>query len=176
MNEYVILVSETDEALGRMEKMEAHRKGALHRAFSVFLFNDRGETLLQQRAEGKYHSPLLWTNTCCSHPREGENVLAAAERRLHEELGIQPDAIVDLRPSFHFTYRAEFDNGLIEHELDHVLIGHFNGDCVLNPEEVSSVQWLPMATLLADVHGRPENYTAWFKIILNEYVKHLPNQ
>jgi isopentenyl-diphosphate delta-isomerase len=175
MTEYVILVSEADEALGRMEKMEAHQKGALHRAFSVFLFNEHGETLLQQRAAEKYHSPLLWTNTCCSHPREGETVLEAAQRRVSEELGIQPVAIRDLDVAFHFTYRAEFDNGLIEHELDHVLIGHFEGDCVLNPEEVASVRWVAIEDLMADVKAAPENYTAWFKIILDEYVKHLPS-
>lgn len=175
MTEYVILVSADDQVLGRMEKMEAHQKGVLHRAFSVFLFNERGETLLQQRAASKYHSPLLWTNTCCSHPREGESVLEAAQRRVREELGIDPRDIQDLQPAFHFTYRAEFDNNLIEHELDHVVIGRYAGACALDPEEVASVRWVSMPELLADVARNPEHYTAWFKIILDEYVKHLPN-
>jgi isopentenyl-diphosphate delta-isomerase len=174
MTEYVILVSADDHELGRMEKMEAHQKGILHRAFSIFLFNERGETLLQQRAAGKYHSPLLWTNTCCSHPREGESVLQAAQRRVREELGIRPEDIHDLRPAFHFTYRAEFDNNLIEHELDHVVIGQYEGSCQPNPEEVASTRWVSMPDLLTDVEKSPANYTAWFKIILNEYVKHLP--
>ncbi len=174
MTEYVILVSADDHELGRMEKMEAHQKGILHRAFSIFLFNERGETLLQQRAAGKYHSPLLWTNTCCSHPREGETVLQAAQRRVREELGIRPEDIHDLRPAFHFTYRAEFDNNLIEHELDHVVIGQYEGSCQPNPEEVASTRWVSMPDLLTDVEKSPAHYTAWFKIILNEYVKHLP--
>jgi isopentenyl-diphosphate delta-isomerase len=122
MKEYVILVDPTDQPVGRMEKMEAHEKGILHRAFSVFLFNEKGETLLQQRASTKYHSPLLWTNTCCSHQRDGESNAQAASRRLREELGIElaPDRLNDV---FSFVYRAEFDNGLTEHELDHVLVG-----------------------------------------------------
>jgi len=174
MPEYVILVNPDDQTVGRMEKMEAHEKGVLHRAFSVFLFNEKGETLLQQRAAEKYHSPLLWTNTCCSHPREGETVLEAAGRRVFEELGISPQEIKDLHSDFHFVYRAEFDNGLIEHELDHVLVGQFDGTCVLNPEEVEAVKWVSMEALLAGVEAQPEQYTAWFKIILAEYAKHLP--
>jgi isopentenyl-diphosphate delta-isomerase len=174
MPEYVILVTPDDQPVGRMEKMEAHEKGVLHRAFSVFLFNEKGETLLQQRAAEKYHSPLLWTNTCCSHPREGESVVDAANRRVFEELGIAPTEITDLHSDFHFVYRAEFDNGLIEHELDHVLVGQFDGSCVLNPEEVAAVKWMSMESLFADVEAQPEQYTAWFKIILAEYAKHLP--
>ncbi|MEY3711796.1 MAG: hypothetical protein RL104_579, partial [Bacteroidota bacterium] len=119
--ETVILVNTADEPIGRMEKLAAHERGLLHRAFSVFLFNDQGETLLQQRAASKYHSPLLWTNSCCSHQREGESNRQAALRRLREELGISESSVTDLREAFHFVYRAEFDNGLIEHELDHVI-------------------------------------------------------
>jgi isopentenyl-diphosphate delta-isomerase len=174
MPEYVILVTPDDQPVGRMEKMEAHQKGVLHRAFSVFLFNEKGETLLQQRAAEKYHSPLLWTNTCCSHPREGETVVEAANRRVFEELGIAPTAIQELHSDFHFVYRAEFDNGLIEHELDHVLVGRFEGRCQLNPEEVAAVKWISMEDLFQDVEAHPEQYTAWFKIILAEYAKHLP--
>ena len=174
MPEYVILVTPDDQPVGRMEKMEAHRKGVLHRAFSVFLFNAKGKTLLQQRAADKYHSPLLWTNTCCSHPREGESVVEAANRRVFEELGIVPEVIADLHSDFHFVYRAEFDNGLIEHELDHVLVGRFAGECHLNSEEVAAVKWIAMDTLFLDVEEHPDQYTAWFKIILAEYAKHLP--
>ena len=174
MPEYVILVTPDDQPVGRMEKMEAHRKGVLHRAFSVFLFNEKGETLLQQRAADKYHSPLLWTNTCCSHPREGESVVEAANRRVCEELGISPASITNLHSDFHFVYRAEFDNGLIEHELDHVLVGRYEGHCQLNPKEVAAVKWMAMDTLFRDVEEHPDQYTAWFKIILAEYAKHLP--
>ncbi len=175
MTEYVILVSADDQVLGRMEKMEAHQKGVLHRAFSVFLFNGRGETLLQRRAASKYHSPLLWTNSCCSHPREGESILDATKRRVWEELGIRPEDIQEAHSAFHFTYRAEFDNNLIEHELDHVVIGRYEGSCLPNPGEVEAVRWVSMPDLITDVAQSPEHYTAWFKIILDEYVKHLPN-
>ena len=172
--ESVILVNSADEPIGRMEKFEAHQRGLLHRAFSVFLFNERGETLLQQRAAGKYHSPLLWTNSCCSHQREGESNLEAATRRLNEELGIEPSQISDLKDSFHFIYRAEFDNGLTEHELDHVILGRFDGAVVLNTEEVEAVRWISMADLAREMDAHPEQFTAWFQIIFREYQSHLP--
>lgn len=172
--ESVILVNSADEPIGRMEKFEAHQRGLLHRAFSVFLFNERGETLLQQRAAGKYHSPLLWTNSCCSHQREGESNLEAATRRLHEELGIEPSQIFDLKDSFNFIYRAEFDNGLTEHELDHVILGRFDGAVVLNAEEVEAVRWISMADLAREMDAHPEQFTAWFQIIFREYQSHLP--
>ena len=173
MNDYVILVDPTDQPVGRMEKMEAHEKGILHRAFSVFLFNRKGETLLQQRAATKYHSPLLWTNTCCSHQREGETNADAASRRLHEELGIQI-AEAQLNESFSFIYRAEFDNGLIEHELDHVLVGHlddYSGGW--NPEEVEGVRWASIADIEQELTAHPERFTAWFRIIFNEYANRI---
>lgn len=172
--ESVILVNSADEPIGRMEKFEAHQRGLLHRAFSVFLFNERGETLLQQRAAGKYHSPLLWTNSCCSHQREGESNLEAAMRRLKEELGIEPSQISDLKDSFHFIYRAEFDNGLTEHELDHVILGRFDGIVTLNTEEVEAVRWISMADLAREMDAHPEQFTAWFQIIFREYQSHLP--
>jgi isopentenyl-diphosphate delta-isomerase len=172
--ETVILVNSADEPIGRMEKFEAHQRGLLHRAFSVFLFNERGETLLQQRAAGKYHSPLLWTNSCCSHQREGESNLEAATRRLHEELGIEPSQIVDLKDSFSFIYRAEFDNGLTEHELDHVILGRFDGAVTLNTEEVEAVRWISMTDLTREMEAHPEQFTAWFQIIFREYQSHLP--
>ena len=128
MEEKVILVSETDEQLGLMGKMEAHEKGLLHRAFSVFIFNKDGELLLQQRALDKYHSPGLWTNTCCSHQREGETNLQAGKRRLLEEMGFS----CELKELFSFVYKAPFDNGLTEHELDHVMVGYYDEDPVIN--------------------------------------------
>jgi isopentenyl-diphosphate delta-isomerase len=172
--ETVILVNTADQPVGRMEKFEAHQRGLLHRAFSVFLFNERGETLLQQRAAGKYHSPLLWTNSCCSHQREGESNLEAATRRLHEELGIDPSQISELKDSFHFIYRAEFDNGLTEHELDHVILGRFDGTVTLNAEEVEAVRWISMTDLTREMEANPEQFTAWFQIIFREYQSHLP--
>ncbi|MBM3433992.1 MAG: isopentenyl-diphosphate Delta-isomerase [Bacteroidetes bacterium] len=172
--ETVILVNTADEPIGRMEKLAAHERGLLHRAFSVFLFNERGETLLQQRAASKYHSPLLWTNSCCSHQREGETNLQAARRRLHEELGIAPSQLTELYDSFSFIYRAEFDNGLTEHELDHVLLGRFDGSVTLNTDEVAEVRWISMAELAREMDAHPEQFTAWFQIIFREYQSHLP--
>jgi isopentenyl-diphosphate delta-isomerase len=169
MAEYVILVNEADEALGLMEKMAAHEQGMLHRAFSVFLFNDRGELLLQQRALSKYHSGGLWTNTCCSHPRDGETNLQAAQRRLLEEMGVQ----VPLEHRFQFIYKAHLDQGLTEHELDHVFTGTFNGVPQPDPNEVESWKWMSMDDLQADITYNPQQYTAWFKIILNAYLQPL---
>ena len=173
--ETVILVNTADEPIGRMEKLAAHERGLLHRAFSVFLFNDQGETLLQQRAASKYHSPLLWTNSCCSHQREGESNRQAALRRLGEELGISESSVTDLREAFHFVYRAEFDNGLIEHELDHVIMGRFAGSVELNTEEVADVRWIAMDELAREMEAPPEQFTAWFQIIYREYQSHFPS-
>src|SRR5687768_1222605 len=130
----VILVNERDEAIGKMEKMEAHRKALLHRAFSVFIFNSNGDMLLQQRADNKYHSAGLWTNACCSHPLPGEETASAAARRLHEELGFS----TPLRKAFTFTYRSDFENGLTEHEIDHVFTGIFDGEVFPNESEVKN--------------------------------------
>ncbi len=172
--EEVILVNEDDQAIGTMEKMEAHRKGTLHRAFSVFVFNSNNQLLLQKRARHKYHSGGLWSNTCCSHPRENETLTDAGERRLREELGYS----VPLNWCFSFIYRAELDQGLIEHELDHVLIG--NSDEIPNPneDEVSDWTFMDLGQLESDMMIHPENYTEWFKIVLprvrdelNEYLK-----
>lgn len=170
--EYVILVDTADRELGTMEKMEAHEKAALHRAFSVFIFNDRGELMLQQRAAHKYHSPLLWTNTCCSHQRQGESNIDAGKRRLKEEMGFE----VDLDEKFHFVYKAEFDNGLTEHELDHVMVGYYNGEPTINPEEVASWKWIDMEVLQQDIKDHPQDYTAWFKIIFDRFVEFLKKQ
>ena len=142
------MVDAEDHELGTMEKIEAHEKAVLHRAFSVFIFNDSGELMLQQRAAHKYHSPLLWTNTCCSHQRLGESNIEAGKRRLREEMGFE----VDLDEKFHFIYKAEFDNGLTEHELDHVMLGYYNGEPAINPQEVASWKWIDMEVLKKELH------------------------
>ena len=167
--EEVILVNEADEEVGTMEKMEAHRKALLHRAFSVFIFNSHGEMLLQQRAMCKYHSGGLWTNACCSHPRPGETVESAASRRTREELGIEPSLI----KAFSFTYRADFDNGLTEHEFDHVFIGRYDGELMPNPDEVSDICYLRMEDIREDLAANPAKYTEWFKIAFRQVEEYL---
>ncbi|MEZ4854231.1 isopentenyl-diphosphate Delta-isomerase [Flavobacterium sp.] len=163
--EKVILVDINDEPLGLMEKLAAHEQGLLHRAFSVFIFNDANELMLQQRAAGKYHSPLLWTNTCCSHQRAGETNIQAGKRRLQEEMGFE----TDLTELFHFIYKAPFDNGLTEHELDHVMIGKYNSSPKINTDEVENWKWISIDALKEDMTANPEQYTVWFKIIFEEF-------
>lgn len=158
----LILVDTQDREIGRMEKLEAHKKGLLHRAFSVFVFNDKGELLLQQRAKGKYHSGGLWTNTCCSHPAPGETIKEAAKHRLQEEMGLQ----CELLDVFHFIYKAELDNDLIEHELDHVLVGFSNEDPNINPEEAMNFRWMDLTTIQKELQNNPKLYTFWFKEIM----------
>lgn len=160
--EHVILVDEHDRPLGTMEKLEAHRKGELHRAFSVLLFNSRGELLIQKRSQSKYHSGGLWTNTCCSHPLPEEQISAAAKRKLMQEMGI------DLQPEFifKFQYKVALDNNLIEHEIDHVLSGNYDGEPILNPEEAEDWKFIALDDLRKDVADNPDRYTHWFKIIL----------
>lgn len=169
LEEKVILVNKRDEPLGLAEKMEAHRRGLLHRAFSIFLFNANGEMLLQQRATEKYHAGGLWTNACCSHPRQGESNLEAAQRRLMEELGIQ----VPLQKIFDFTYQAEVGNGLTEHEFDHVFAGTCEGPIPYNPQEVMDVQFLSVAAIQNWLDQEPQAFTPWFRIawpmLLNWY-------
>jgi isopentenyl-diphosphate delta-isomerase len=167
--ELVILVDKNDNQIGLMPKMEAHKKAVLHRAFSVFIFNDKKELLLQQRASHKYHSPNLWTNTCCSHQRQGESNIQAGKRRLQEEMGIT----CDLEEKFHFIYKALFDNGLTEHELDHVLIGYSNKNPVINSKEVGNFKWMTIDSIKNDIFENPNDYTEWFKIIFKEYLKQL---
>jgi len=170
--ENVILVNESDEPIGVMPKMEAHQKALLHRAFSVFIFNSEGKLMLQQRALHKYHSPGLWTNTCCSHQRLGESNLEAGNRRLFEEMGMK----VDLEELFSFIYKAPFDNGLTEHELDHVMIGYSEQSPVINKEEVEDWKWMGMDDIKTDINIQPEAYTAWFKIIFDRVHSHLKKQ
>ena len=166
MADNVILVDEQDRELGLMEKMEAHRKGLLHRAFSVFVLNPEGELLLQQRATHKYHSGGLWTNTCCSHPRKDESVVTAAHRRLMEEMGF--DCHID--KLLEFTYRAELDKGMIEHEYDHLFVGYYDKDPLINTEEVSDWRWLPLDQVKAGIESNGDQYTEWFKIIFERFI------
>jgi isopentenyl-diphosphate delta-isomerase len=169
MEENVLLVDEQDQVIGLMPKMEAHEKGVLHRAFSVFIYNARGELLLQQRAAHKYHSPRLWTNTCCSHQREGETNVAAGQRRLQEEMGFS----VPLEDVLSFIYKTPFDNGLTEHELDHILVGHYDGEPTINPEEVMAYRWRAPAQVKTDMERHPDQYTEWFKIIFNRFYREI---
>jgi isopentenyl-diphosphate Delta-isomerase len=168
IEEKVILVDENDQQIGLMNKLEAHEKAVLHRAFSVFVLNEKNEVMLQKRAAHKYHSPLLWTNTCCSHQREGETNIQAGKRRLFEEMGF----VVDLKEMFHFIYKAPFDNGLTEHELDHVMIGYYNGEPNINLEEVDDWTWMSVDYIKEDMQNNPDLYTVWFKIIFNEFYHH----
>ncbi len=165
----VVLVDSNDQEIGSCEKLEAHVKGLLHRAFSVFIFNDAGELLLQQRAYGKYHSEGLWTNTCCSHPAPGESNFEAGKRRLMEEMGMQ----CELHPSFSFEYRALLDHALIENEIDHVMYGYSNESPTLNPEEAINYKWIGLDELKSAIANQPELYTAWLKIILRDHHQHI---
>ena len=167
--ENVILVDKNDAQIGTMPKMEAHEKAVLHRAFSVFVMNGNGETMLQQRAADKYHSPLLWTNTCCSHQRVGESNIAAGQRRLQEEMGF----VTELDELISFIYKAPFDNGLTEHEFDHVMIGRYEGTPNINPVEVADWKWMQPEAVRDDIEEHPERYTAWFKIIFERFFDHI---
>jgi isopentenyl-diphosphate delta-isomerase len=168
VEEKVILVDKNDNPIGLMNKLEAHERALLHRAFSVFILNDKKELMLQQRAHHKYHSPLLWTNTCCSHQRENETNIQAGTRRLSEEMGF----VTELKEMFHFIYKAPFDNGLTEHELDHVMIGYYNDVPVINDDEVESWKWMKIEDIKNDMITNPDIYTVWFKIIFEEFYHH----
>lgn len=145
---------------GTMEKMAAHQLGLLHRAFSVFIFNPKGDMLLQQRAANKYHSGGLWTNACCSHPYDGQDTLVAAEKRLKEEMGFT----VPLKKAFDFVYKVSFENGLTEHEYDHVFIGYYDGDIIPAADEVKDYCFMSADELKISIDSYPNKYTAWFKI------------
>jgi isopentenyl-diphosphate delta-isomerase len=167
----VILVNEKDEAIGSMEKMQAHREGKLHRAFSVFLTDKNNKLLLQKRAASKYHSAGLWTNTCCSHPMPNEKISDAATRRLKEELGIENAALQAL---FSFEYKACLENNLTEHELDHVLWGNYEGQIKINQEEASETGYFSAAEIRQMLNECPEQFTVWFKLIyprIENYIK-----
>ena len=167
--EQVILVDQNDNQIGLMPKMEAHEKALLHRAFSVFIFNDKNELMLQQRALHKYHTPGLWTNTCCSHQRDGERNIEAGKRRLMEEMGF----VTELKETTSFIYKAPFDNGLTEHEYDHIMVGHYNDAPHINPDEVADWKWMPLEDVKKDIALQPELYTAWFKIIFSKFYDHI---
>ncbi len=171
IEEKVILVDINDNPIGLMNKLEAHEKAVLHRAFSVFILNNNNELMLQQRAHQKYHSPLLWTNTCCSHQRENETNIQAGTRRLREEMGFE----TELKEMFHFIYKAPFDNGLTEHELDHVMLGYYNEIPEINKEEVESWKWMKIEDVKNDMIRNPNLYTVWFKIIFEEFYHHFDN-
>ena len=166
MEEHVILVDELDNEIGTMPKLEAHQKNQLHRAFSVFIWNSKNEMLLQKRASGKYHSPNLWTNACCSHPRQNESTIDAAHRRLQEEIGIT----TKLTHSFQFIYQVAFENNLFENELDHVFIGKYDATPALNLDEVSEYRWVRMEDLQKEIEQAPSTFTYWFKYIIDNYL------
>lgn len=169
MEEKVILVDENNNPIGLMPKLEAHEKAVLHRAFSVFIMNGKGEIMLQQRAFHKYHSPGLWTNTCCSHQRENETNVEAGKRRLQEEMGFT----TELTDVISFIYKAPFDNGLTEHEYDHVLLGHYEGNPDINTEEVADWKWELPENVKKDIEQNPQKYTEWFKIIFDRFYDYL---
>ena len=167
--EQVILVDVHDNMVGTMEKLMAHQSGYLHRAFSIFIFNDHDELLLQRRAHDKYHSGGLWTNTCCSHPRPEESIEEATHRRLMEEMGFD----CELMNAFSFVYKADCSNGLIEHELDHVYIGRYDLKPQTNPTEVAEWKYMSIPSIQKDLSKNPSVYTQWFKIAFNKVVDHI---
>lgn len=168
MSEQIILVDEENNVLGEMEKMEVHEKGLLHRAFSVMIFNDKKEILIHKRAKEKYHCGGLWTNACCSHPRRNETVVEAGQRRLKEEMGFEID---ELKEHHSFIYKAPFDNGLTEHELDFLLTGRYNEAPMPNAEEVEDWKYMEVSELKKDVVEQPELYTPWFRIIMKDHLE-----
>lgn len=163
----IILVDENDVQVGTGEKMAVHEAGKLHRAFSIMIFNSRGELMLQKRAKEKYHCGGLWTNACCSHPRPGETLAEATKRRLAEEMGM----VCELEEIFSFIYKSSFSNGLTEHEFDHVFVGQFDGEPNLNPSEAEAWRWNSWKDLLVDIDRNQNNYTPWFLKIIEEYTK-----
>lgn len=165
VQENIILVDEHDNEIGTAEKLAAHRNGQLHRAFSIFIFNTKAELMLQKRAATKYHSAGLWTNTCCSHPRAGEDTVAAAHRRLREEMGFD----CPLEEKFQFTYQVKFDNGLTENEFDHVFVGSYDGEPDLNPAEASAWQWMSLPDVKRDIAHNPNHYSHWIKIVIDRF-------
>jgi isopentenyl-diphosphate delta-isomerase len=169
VREEVILVNENDEAIGVEEKLQTHLLGSLHRAFSIFIFNSAGQLRLQKRASTKYHSKGLWSNTCCGHPRPGESTGEASRRRLHEEMGFD----CEVREVFEFIYHAELDNGLVEHEYDHVLVGRFDGKPNPSLDEVDDWKWVGLATLKLDMRQNPGDFTYWFKVSLDPLCKYI---
>ncbi len=169
MKEIIICVDKNDNEVGHIEKMDAHIKGLLHRALSIFIFNEKNELLLQKRYSGKYHSPGLWTNTCCTHPNKDESTDDAAIRRLQEEMGFS----CDLKEVFSFMYYIKFDNDLIEHEFDHVYFGRYSNEISINPLEVEDYKWISLDNIKVDLKTNPDNYTFWFKYIIENNIKEI---
>ena len=165
----IILVDENDKEIGSEEKMKAHKEGKLHRAFSIFIFNSKNELLLQKRASSKYHSPGLWTNTCCSHPKPGEDVLSAAHRRLKEEMGFD----CKLKKIDSLVYKKSFPNGLTEHEYDHLIIGKSDITPKTNKDEADDFKWMALNKITDNIKANPKIYTYWFKITLPKVIKYL---
>lgn len=163
----VVLVDQNDNEIGRMEKLQAHREGVLHRAFSILIFNSNGDWLIHKRAKDKYHSSGLWTNSCCSHPRPDEDLLDACNRRLNEEIGL----VSDLNFAYNFIYKTNFENGLMEHELDHVFIGETDDKPILNPNEVEAFRYVDSITLSNEIKLHPEKFTIWFRLIFDHVMK-----
>jgi len=172
VKEYVILVDENDNLVGTAEKMDAHKNPKLHRAFSIFIVNSKGELLIQQRAWEKYHCPGMWANTCCSHPRPGEALELATHRRLQEEMGFD----TKMQKAFSFIYKAEFDNGLTEQEYDHIFVGKWDGTPIINIKEVADYKWISGDILKEDIRKNPGIYTAWFKIALGKFLDNSKGQ
>jgi len=166
---YILTVDENDNVIGKEEKIKIHREGKLHRAFSIFVFNSKGELLLQRRAGSKYHSGGLWTNTCCSHQRAEETLEKAIHRRLKEEMGFD----CELKEAFTFTYRVKFDNGLFENEYDHVFFGKFDGKPEPNPKEVDEWKWVSLEELRKDIQKNPDDYTYWLKVSIDKVISNL---
>lgn len=164
LEDQLILVDNTDSPIGTMGKMETHEKGLLHRAFSIIAVNDKGEIMLQQRAMTKYHSGGLWTNTCCGHPRDGEDLMAAAHRRLGEEMGFD----CQLSEIFTCTYQAQLNKGLQEHEFLHVCTGIYTNAPHINPEEADDWKWMSPKAIIADIAVHPDHYTFWFKEVMRQ--------
>jgi len=167
--EEIILVDEKDNEIGKGEKMQVHKDAKLHRAFSIFVFNSDGKLMIHQRNKDKYHCGGLWTNTCCSHPRAGESLDDAVKRRLQEEMGFT----TDMRKVFDFIYKVKFDNGLTEHEFDHVFFGKYDDDPKPNPEEVQDWKWVDLRELRNDIDENPDKYTYWFKDIIDRVIEHI---
>lgn len=168
MEELLILVDENDKELGEMEKLSMHQQGLLHRAFSIFVFNSKGEFLIQQRADEKYHSAGLWSNTCCSHPRKGESTVYGCNRRLEEEMGLK----CDLEFKFSFTYKIQLEDGLTEHEFDHVYFGISDESPILNVNEVKAWKYISLNNLKQQIEMFPQLYSAWLKICLPKVIEH----
>jgi isopentenyl-diphosphate delta-isomerase len=165
----VVLVDEKDQVLGEMDKMEAHEKGILHRAFSIFIFNSKGQMLIHQRANEKYHGGGLWTNACCSHPQWDEDIKESAEQRLQFEMGLQ----CDLKKVFAFVYHTPVENDLIEHEYDHVLVGYTNQQPIPNPIEVQAYRWIDKLELLQKIKYQPDDFTYWFRMALPQIIRQI---